>query len=427
MKLCLVFLYAKCDFKYKKFIENAAGEIGRIMKDMSDQSCTDSTASGVKALSFFSGAMGMDIGLERSGIHVRLVSEIDPSTRKTILLNKPSIGLIGDIHNYDVGSIKSFAGIGLNEEIDLVVGGPPCQSFSTAGKRGGLSDGRGNVFLTFLDRIKGLNPKMVVIENVRGLLSAPISDGVSNGTDLPSPTSQEIENGALFYIVNRLKEFGYNVSFNLYNAANFGTPQKRERVIIVGSRINSDIPFLTPTHSENGEFGLPIWRTFSDAIVSLKDIEHEFLKFPEKRLKYLCMLKQGEFWRHLPEEVQKEAMGDSYYSGGGKTGFYRRLAWDKPSPTLVTDPTFPATYLGHPELNRPLSVQEYMRVQEFPDEWSVFGSLKDKYRQIGNAVPVSLGVAIGKHVRALLSGSNIATYVGFRYSRYKNTTHLDFK
>ena len=115
---------------------------------------------------------------------------------------------------------------------------------------------------------------------------------------------------------------------------------------------------MSPTHSEHGEFGLKKWNTFKFAAKGLHNIKHDFVKFPESRLKYFRKLKEGQNWKNLPKALQKEALGNSYYAGGGKTGFLRRLGWNKPSPTLVTDPTMPATDLAHPEKNRPLSIQE---------------------------------------------------------------------
>ncbi|UWX54586.1 DNA cytosine methyltransferase [Maribacter litopenaei] len=115
------------------------------------------------------------------------------------------------------------------------------------------------------------------------------------------------------------------------------------------------------------------------------------------------------------------------FLGGGKTGFLRRLHWNKPSPTLVTHPAMPATDLAHPEENRPLSVQEYKRIQEFPEDWDIQGSIRDKYKQIGNAVPVGLGRAIGLHIRKLLNGDEISTFDGFSYSRYKRTNDKEWK
>jgi len=399
-----------------------------VLPDVSDQIRKERKTTDIIALSFFSGAMGLDIGLSKAGIDVLLASEIEPNTRKTILLNKPDIGLIGDIEKYSASEIRKYAGISQSKQIDLIIGGPPCQAFSTAGKREGFNDHRGNVFITFIDRILELKPKIAVIENVRGLLSAPMTHRPhrERGFGYPPITPEEEKGGALYYIINLLEKGGYSLSFNLYNAANFGSPQKRERVVLVCTRNKKKVPFLTPTHSENGEFGLPKWRTFKDVSKGLKENEQEYLKFPENRLKYYRLLKPGQYWKNLPEKMQQEALGGSYFAGGGKTGFLRRLAWDKPSPTLVTDPTMPATDLAHPEMDRPLSVQEYMRIQEFPDDWLFWGGIKDKYRQIGNAVPISLGEAIGKHVVKLLRGESIHQYNFFQYSRYKNTDYDSF-
>jgi DNA (cytosine-5)-methyltransferase 1 len=412
----------KCTLDDKSFLYT-------VLPDVPDKPCTLNVRPKVIALSFFSGAMGLDIGLERAGINVCLASEIEPNTRKTILLNKPDISLIGDINDYSAEKIREFAGLAQEDEIDLIIGGPPCQAFSTAGKREGFNDNRGNVFLTFIDRILELKPKIAVVENVRGLLSAPLAHRPhsSRGFGYPPLTTDEEKGGALGHIVSLLETGGYSVSFNLYNSANYGSPQKRERVIIFCQRNGKVAPWIPPTHAETGNYGLPKWKTFRDATADLFKIEHEGLSFPENRLKYYRMLKSGQYWKHLPLHIQKEAMGASFFAGGGKTGFYRRLDWDKPCPTLVTDPTMPATDLAHPELDRPLSIQEYMRIQEFPDDWKVWGAIKDKYRQIGNAVPCSLGTAIGKHVLALLEGKDIQVLSDFQYSRYKDTDHISFK
>jgi DNA (cytosine-5)-methyltransferase 1 len=211
------------------------------------------------------------------------------------------------------------------------------------------------------------------------------------------------------------------VSFNLYNAANFGAPQKRERVVIVCSRDGRKLPYLTPTHSETGEFGLPKWKTVRDALRGLPKTGHEFVKFPEKRLRFYRMLKPGQYWKDLPEHLHKEALGGAYLAQGGKTGFLRRLPWDEPSFTLVTHPAMPATDLAHPTEDRPLSVQEYKRLQEFPDDWVVAGTIIDQYRQIGNAVPSSLGAAIGHLIVSDIKKTKVKDVPEFPYSRYKFT------
>lgn len=373
------------------------------------------------ALSFFSGAMGLDLGIEAAGFDIRLACEVDKYCRQTIAMNRPNTALLSDINDYTASDVLSAAKLTENDKIDLIIGGPPCQAFSTAGKRKGFNDDRGNVFIKYLDLAIELNPKFIVIENVRGLLSCPMDHRPHDqrGEAFPDLSEDELKGGALNFVLSKLKSSGYSYSFNLYNSANFGTPQIRERVIIICSRDGNKPPFLSPTHSENGDHGLPVWNTLEGC---LDDIEsHNHLNFPEKRLKYYRMLKPGENWRNLPIELQKEAMGKSFYSGGGKTGFLRRLAWHKPSPTLVTHPAMPATDLAHPEKDRPLSIQEYKRIQEFPDNWELAGPLVQQYKQVGNAVPKSLGLAVGKTIMSLIDGKTFNIIQNFKYSRYKNT------
>ena len=211
--------------------------------------------------------------------------------------------------------------------------------------------------------------------------------------------------GALAHILSRLKKFGYRSSFTLYNTANFGVPQIRERVIILASREGKEIPFMAKTHS-NADDSLPSWNTVHSAIWDLRNKRNlEHINFPEKRLKYYRLLKEGQHWRDLPPRRQKEALGKSFYAGGGKTGFLRKLNRNRPSPTLVTNPAMPATDLCHPIKNRPLSVEEYMRIQTFPDDYKFSGSTLDKYKQIGNAVPCRFGEAIGKHLLSFDKGT----------------------
>ncbi|WP_240466026.1 MULTISPECIES: DNA cytosine methyltransferase [Sphingobacterium] len=377
-------------------------------------------------LSFFSGAMGLDIGLEKAGFQTLLACEIDKAGRKTIIANNPNIGLIGDIRNYTAEEILSYAGLTRDTDIDVIAGGPPCQAFSTAGKRNGFQDERGNVFLKYLEVIEELRPRFVVIENVRGLLSTKMTIDVDDEISREmTPTMRETSGAALYYIKRRLENAGYGVSFNLYNSANFGSPQIRERVVLLCSRSGDILPHLTPTHDAQGEHGLKKWNTFKKAVKDLPT-ECDHIQFPEKRLKYYRMLKPGENWRNLPAELQPQALGKSYYLGGGKTGFFRRLSWDRPAPTLVTHPAMPATDLAHPELDRPLSVQEYKRVQEFPDSWIIEGSILDRYKQIGNAVPVSLGKAVGLSLMNALNNQAVDLIDDFKYSRYNKTSDIQW-
>lgn len=392
--------------------------------DVDDRRYSGPPPSGLRTLSFFSGAMGLDLGLEQEGFSTLLACESDRACRQTISMNKPDIALIGDIWRYTTDDILEHAGL-QRDEVDLIVGGPPCQAFSTAGARRGFKDDRGNVFLRYIDLILDIRPRFAVIENVRGLLSTPLlhTPHRERGEDW-RPSIDETPGSALNQVLQMLRRGGYGVSFNLYNAANFGVPQSRERVIIICSRDGETLPFLRPTHDQTGRFGLPEWETLRTALDGVDQLGCEHIDFPEERLRFYRMLEPGQYWKHLPESLHREALGNSLDSGGGKTGFLRRLAWDRPSCTLVTSPAMPATDICHPEEHRPLSVQEYARIQQFPDDWRFGGSLTDRYRQIGNAVPVGLGRAVGRLLTAHLRGEHTAPPEDFPFSRYRATDHV---
>ena len=378
-----------------------------------------------KYMSFFSGALGLDLGLEEAGLEPVSYNEIEKRFCETIKLNKPEVPLYDcDIRELTAKSLLKNHKL-KKGELFAIVGGPPCQAFSTAGKRRSLQDERGNVFLHYIDIIEGMKPKYAIIENVRGLLSAPLSHRPheKRGNDFAPLTIEESPGGALAHIIARLEKAGYKVTFTLYNSANFGVPQVRERVVILASREGKEIPYVAATHS-NKDDNLPPWRTTKDAIWDLrnkKNLEHTV--FPEKRLRFYRLLKSGQNWKSLPIELQKEAMGKSFYSGGGKTGFLRRLNWDKPSPTVVTSPTMPATDLCHPLNDRPLSVEEYARIQTFPDDYKYAGKTIDKYKQLGNAVPCGLGKAIGEHLIKFDNGTLKNYNTDGKLSRYLNTDH----
>ncbi len=380
-------------------------------------------------LSFFSGALGLDIGLERAGLKPLSVNEFDPVICETIRLNRPHLRL----YDFDVRQLNSSflcQDLGIHRgELFAIVGGPPCQAFSTAGKRLGLNDDRGNVFLHFIHLILELQPKYAIFENVRGLLSAPLRHRPHElrGSGHSPLKEDEKPGGALLHILNLMESGGYATTFTLYNSANYGVPQTRERLIFFASREGSAVPFIHPTHNETGVDGLPRWQTVRNAIGGLQDVAEECGRFPEKRLKYFKMLKTGQNWRDLPEKVKKVAMGESWYAGGGKTGFYRRLDWEKPSPTLVTRPTMPATALCHPSALRPLSVCEYAAIQTFPKKYRFAGKTDDKYRQIGNAVPPVFAEAIGKHIIKFDQGEVSDFRFSQKFSRYTGTDHESWR
>ena len=214
----------------------------------------------IVALSFFSGAMGLDIGMKNGGIDALLACEFNKACRMTIAKNNPEIGLIGDITKFSADEILKMAKIPKGRKVDVIFGGPPCQAFSTAGNRKAFDDERGNVFLKYLSIISEIKPTYVVIENVRGLLSAPFTY---------KDSKKPIKGGAMMIILDQLKEMGYTMSFNLYNAAYFGAPQIRERVVIIGKLGEEKVSYLQPTHNEDGTNGLKQWRTLKDAFCKL--------------------------------------------------------------------------------------------------------------------------------------------------------------
>jgi len=385
-----------------------------IMIEPDDRKRGDAELPPIIALSFFSGAMGLDIGMRNGGIDAVLACEFNKYCRMTIAKNNPNIALIGDIEKYSSEEILAMANLPKETKVDVIFGGPPCQAFSTAGNRKGFEDARGNVFLRYLQIVGEIKPTYVVIENVRGLLSAAY----------PYKESTEpIKGGALLIILDKLRELGYTVTFNLYNAANYGAPQVRERVVMIGKLGGEKVAYLTPTHSEKGENGLLPWRTLRDALNELPSgIEHHYVEFPEKRLRFYRILKEGQYWKDLPPDLQVEAMGSKLQLGGGKTGFLRRLKYDRPSPTLVTNPTMPATDLCHPTLDRPLSVEEYSRIQGFPLDWEICGPVLEQYKQIGNAVPIKLGEAIARTIINDMNGTPDIHERQVGFSRYKNTS-----
>jgi len=370
-------------------------------------------------ISLFAGAYGLDLGLEKAGFQTVSLVEIEPDATKTISLNRPHLSPCAvprDICQVNAETLLQEAGklLGLDRplrsnEVDLVTGGPPCQPFSTAGKRGSVGDPRGSLFMEFIRIVDEIKPRFFIMENVKGLLSAPIRHRPHDrrGLGCPPLESAEMSGAALQVILAEMKRIGYEVVYDLLNTADYGVPQCRERVIFIGYKSNDSVTFPLPTHSQKGTGKKPKWLTLREGLKDLVDPQPEFVPYSENRLKYLRLLTAGQNWRDLPSELKEAAMGGAYKSEGGKVGFYRRLAWEKPSPTVTTSPHQKATDMCHPDQLRPLSVRECARIQTFPDDWVFYGSTASKYRQIGNAVPVLLGKAIGEYLYQIIKGDRV--------------------
>lgn len=346
--------------------------------------------------------MGLDIGLEQAGLSVLIGQDFDKSCVNTMHANNKKV-LGGDIRNLKPETLLENVGLHIGEPF-LICGGPPCQPFSTAGKRLGINDPRGSLFMDFIRMIDYIRPRFFVMENVKGIMSAPLRD---NSSIAEEKFSQHTQGTVLDVILSEFNKLNYKTVYGVLDAVNYGVPQFRERFILIGSRDYEDIFLPIPTHFQRHQDSSYKWRTVGEAIKDLENDNSECEAFSAERIKYLQMVPEGGNWKNLPQDVIPKAMGGAYLSGGGKVGFYRRLAYNQPSPTLVTSPVQKATMMCHPVKNRPLSVKEYARIQQFPENWTFTGSTASKYRQIGNAVPVGLAKAIGTAI--LATANNTAT------------------
>lgn len=354
-------------------------------------------------VSLFSGAMGLDIGLERAGFRSLVAVEKDVLARQTIHANRPEIVLFDDVTEVTGEEIRTKSSLG-NDELDLLAGGPPCQSFSVFGNRDGVIDKRGQLVYDYVRLVSELRPKVFVMENVRGLLSIPVIPRKK----LEGPITEEqrhlTEPGSLLRML--LKDFealGYRVDCFVVNSVNYGAPQIRERIICIGNRGNLVAQFPQPLYSNRPEDNLPPFRTLGDAIgEGFEDPMPEVMNFSERKLKYLAMVPEGGNWRSLPVEIQKESMGKAWYLKGGRSAYWRKLSFSFPSPTVVTMPNHAGTSMCHPTELRAISVGEAAAIQEFPHEWVFCGKTSDKFKQIGNAVPTRLGEIAGQVAQSLL-------------------------
>ena len=375
-------------------------------------------------ISLISGAMGLDIGLAKAGLNVVIGQDFDASCVKTMRANGHKV-LEGDIREIEPQQLLSLTGLHIGEPF-LICGGPPCQPFSTAGKRLGINDPRGSLFMDFIRMIDYIRPRFFVMENVKGIMSAPLKHVPLAERDEKDP--EQRLGTVLDVILSEFNKLGYKTVYGVLDAVNYGVPQFRERFVLIGSRDNEDIFLPIPTHFQMHQNQEYQWQSVRSVIEDLEFDSGECATLSDERLKFLKMVPQGGNWRDLPEDIIPIAMGGAYTSGGGKVGFYRRLSYDQPSPTVVTSPVQKATMMCHPTQNRPLSVKEYARIQQFPDNWIFTGTTAAKYRQIGNAVPVGLAEAIGKAVIAVADKSAVIETKRFRgtnvHNRIKNAIEI---
>lgn len=345
-------------------------------------------------IDLFAGVGGLSYGFSQlDEFNIVMANEIEKDISKAYTLNHPDVDMINcDINDLTEDVIKEVVD---NKTIDIIVGGPPCQSYSTLGKR--QMDDRANLFMQYKRILSIIKPKAFVFENVTGILSM-------NG-------------GKLFKNVQmEFAELGYELKYKVLNAMDYGVPQARERVILVGFLGENNFEYPEPTHG-NGK--LP-YVSLREAIGDLPMIgsgetnntystepNNAFLKFVRKDgsttatehsaprngthlIKIMQTLKDGQSKEDLSEDIRPK-------SGYGNT--YAKLWWDRPSTTITRNFACPSSSRCiHPRDSRAMSIREGARLQSFPDDYQFYGTDSMKRLEIGNAVPPLLSVAIAKQM-----------------------------
>lgn len=342
-----------------------------------------------KVLELFAGCGGLALGLETAGFETIGLNEIDKDACETLKLNRPNWKVFHE--NIETWAEKDLLNI-LNVkkyELDLLSGGFPCQAFSYAGNREGFADTRGTLFYNYSIILEKFMPRMFIAENVKGLISH--DDGRT-----------------LKVILKTFIEIGYKVEYKVLNAWDFDTPQKRERIFIIGIRndLKDKMYFKFPEKQK-------VKPVLKDVLNDIS--ENEGMKYSESKKKVMDLVPPGGCWINLPDDIAKEYMKTTYFMGGGRRGIARRLSLDEPSLTLTTSPAMKQTERCHPIETRPLNVREYARIQTFPDDWKFSGKLISKYKQIGNAVPVNLAKYVGDEIIKTLRGEEVDRQLEFDF------------
>jgi DNA (cytosine-5)-methyltransferase 1 len=377
-------------------------------------------------ISLCSGAMGFDLGFEQEGFEIRASVEKAKWAIESIKANRPAIQIIPmPLERVKTSELLAKAGLKVGEPT-VVVGAPPCEPFSTAGRRNGLQDSRAIALYEFIRVVEEARPKYFAFEEVSAFVTAaethlPFYERILIN---PKELKPDEQLGSAFQkVMSMFTKMDYALSYDgnpqnsIYNAADFGVPQKRRRFILIGSRDGKSVRMANPTHGMPGSpavvagMRLP-WKDLRSALAGLEDAKPECMSFSPSWGQFLKHVPPGGCWRDLPTELQRKALGGAFDNcddprtrgkKGGRTGFMRRLSWENPSPTLVDEPTTKAACLCHPDQLRPLSIKEYARIQGFPDDWIFCGNTTAKYRLIGQATPTGLARAIAVAIKEAMA------------------------
>lgn len=335
-------------------------------------------------ISLFSGGGGLDLGFKKAGYNILWAIDNNKDAANSYSKNVGNHIVCGDI-----------TAINLNEipQADVVIGGPPCQSFSLAGNRH-CDDARGQLVWRYMEIIKHVAPKAFLFENVVGLMSAKDKEG-----------SKILDN-----LLKSFAELGYNVQWKLVNAADYGVPQVRKRVIIVGMK-GKDFVFPETTHNADGTDGKQKYVSVEQAIGDLPlagesevITEHGFPTM-SKLDQYICHhVKPGGNYMDIPDEVDSVRI-KRLKRDGGHTTCYGRMLPEKPSYTINTYFNRPNVGCNiHYKYDRLITLREAMRLQTFPDDYEfVCKSKQGKNLIVGNAVPPQLAFVLATQLNEQLN------------------------
>ncbi|MFL6197526.1 MAG: DNA cytosine methyltransferase [Thermoanaerobaculia bacterium] len=360
------------------------------------------------ALSLFSGAGGLDLGLHAGGWPVLAQVEMDLDCIETLkhsaVRSKREARCIPSrIEEVEPRGLRRSLGLRPGD-LGLLAGGPPCQPFTTTGLRQGINDRRASsAFPAYLQYVEEFMPAALLLENVDGMLSAALRHRPlrQRGPGAPRLEWEERKGSFLHWFLTELTTLGYSVSWGVAEAADYGVPQFRQRAVLIGIRHGDPCFLPEPAFGRGG--ALRPYRTLRDALAGLRETG-PVQPLSERKRAVFRLIPPGGNWRHLPEDKKRETMGAAYYATGGKGGWWRRLAWDEPSATILGMPDHSSTALIHPDEVRCLSLNECAAVQTFPKHIRFGGGPRSGYQQVGNAVPPLLGRVLGRHIARHLAG-----------------------
>lgn len=328
----------------------------------------------MKLISLFSGCGGLDLGFERAGFEISVANEFDKTIWATFEANHPKTKLIkGDIRNIKEEDFP--------DEIDGIIGGPPCQSWSEAGTLRGINDDRGKLFYDYIRILKDKQPKFFLAENVSGMLANRHSDAVKN-------------------IVATFEECGYDVSITMVNAKDYGVAQERKRVFYIGFRKDLGINFEFPKGStEDDEKKI----TLRDVIWDLQDTA---VPAGEKNHKNLDAINNNEYFTGAYSTIFMSRNRVKSWDEQGYTvqASGRQCQLHPQAPKMVKVDKNDCRFVeGKEHLYRRMTVREVARVQGFPDDFKfIYDSVDTGYKMIGNAVPVNLAYEIAVAIKKAL-------------------------